>query len=185
MSENYIYSRPYGEAAFKLAVEDKSIENWSTQLSGLSTIVSDPQTIVILSDPKIDNAMSLKFLSSFLDDFSNNLKPNEIVKNEIADSITAIKSNNSIHVSDKVSAMNLDTFPVDSNWLTSHDLIRDTKILSNNSVPNSLQDELKTISNKKNISFLKNIGLAGGFILVAVNGPKNWAIESKKKYVRL
>ena len=35
------------------------------------------------------------------------------------------------------------------------------------------------------ISFLKNLGLAGGFILVAVNGPKNWAIESKKKYVRL
>ena len=35
------------------------------------------------------------------------------------------------------------------------------------------------------ISFLKNIGLAGGFILVAVNVPKNWAIESKKKYVRL
>ena len=35
------------------------------------------------------------------------------------------------------------------------------------------------------ISFLKNIGLAGGFILVAINGPKNWAIESKKKYVRL
>ena len=71
MSENYIYSRPYGEAAFKLAVEDKSIENWSIQLAGLSTIVSDSQTIAILSDPKIDNAMSLKFLSSFLDDFSN------------------------------------------------------------------------------------------------------------------
>ena len=71
MSENYIYSRPYGEAAFKLAVEDKSIENWSIQLAGLSTIVSDSQTIAILSDPKIDNAMSLKFLSSFLDDVSN------------------------------------------------------------------------------------------------------------------
>ena len=71
MSENYIYSRPYGEAAFKLAVEDKSIENWSIQLAGLSTIVSDPQTIAILSDPKIDNATALKFLSSFLDDASN------------------------------------------------------------------------------------------------------------------
>ena len=71
MSESYIYSRPYGEAAFKLAVEDKSIENWSIQLAGLSTIVSDSQTIAILSDPKIDNAMSLKFLSSFLDDVSN------------------------------------------------------------------------------------------------------------------
>ena len=78
-----------------------------------------------------------------LDNFSNNSKPNEIVKNEIADSTIAIKSNNSIYVSDEVSAMNLDTYPVDSNWLTSHDLIRDTKKLSNNSVSNSLQDELR------------------------------------------
>ena len=71
MSENYIYSRPYGEAAFKLAVEDKSIENWSVQLAKLSTIVADSQTIDVLSDPKIDNATSLKFLLSFLDDVSN------------------------------------------------------------------------------------------------------------------
>ena len=71
MSENYIYSRPYGEAAFKLAVEDKSIENWSVQLTRLSAIVADSQTIDVLSDPKIDNATSLKFLSSFLDDVSN------------------------------------------------------------------------------------------------------------------
>ena len=65
MSENYIYSRPYGEAAFKLAVEDKSIENWSIQLAGLSTIVSDPQTIAILSDPKIDNAHVVKIPVKF------------------------------------------------------------------------------------------------------------------------
>ena len=71
MSENYIYSRPYGEAAFKLAVEDKSIENWSVQLARLSTIVADSQTIDVLSDPKIDDATSLKFLLSFLDDVSN------------------------------------------------------------------------------------------------------------------
>jgi len=71
LSENYIYSRPYGEAAFKLAVEDKSIENWSVQLARLSTIVADSQTIDVLSDPKIDDATSLKFLLSFLDDVSN------------------------------------------------------------------------------------------------------------------
>ena len=36
------------------------------------------------------------------------------------------------------------------------------------------------------IAFLKNIGLAGGFIIIAVNGPKDWAIEKKKtKYVRM
>ena len=35
------------------------------------------------------------------------------------------------------------------------------------------------------IAFLKNIGIAGGFIFIAVNGPRDWAAEKKKKYVRL
>ena len=35
------------------------------------------------------------------------------------------------------------------------------------------------------IAFLKNLGLAGGFLFIAVNGPKEWAIDRKKKYVRL
>ena len=35
------------------------------------------------------------------------------------------------------------------------------------------------------IALLKNIGLAGGFILIALNGTKDWAVEKKKKYVRL
>jgi putative oxidoreductase len=35
------------------------------------------------------------------------------------------------------------------------------------------------------IQLLKNFGLAGGFLLIAINGPKDWAVEAKKKYVRL
>lgn len=35
------------------------------------------------------------------------------------------------------------------------------------------------------ISFLKNIGLAGGFLFIVVNGTKDWSVEKKKKYVRL
>lgn len=35
------------------------------------------------------------------------------------------------------------------------------------------------------ISFLKNFGLAGGFLFIAVNGPKEWVLVKKKKYVRL
>ena len=35
------------------------------------------------------------------------------------------------------------------------------------------------------IALLKNFGLAGGFIFVAINGPKDWALDRKKKYVRL
>ena len=35
------------------------------------------------------------------------------------------------------------------------------------------------------IALLKNFGLAGGFLFIAINGPKEWAIDKKKKYVRL
>ena len=35
------------------------------------------------------------------------------------------------------------------------------------------------------ISFLKNIGLSGGFLFIVVNGTKEWSVDQKKKYVRL
>ena len=35
------------------------------------------------------------------------------------------------------------------------------------------------------IAFMKNLGLAGGFLIIAAHGPKDWAIDRKKKYVRL
>ena len=35
------------------------------------------------------------------------------------------------------------------------------------------------------VSFLKNIGLAGGFIFIVANGTKDWAVDRGKKYVRL
>ena len=36
------------------------------------------------------------------------------------------------------------------------------------------------------IAFLKNFALAGGFLFIAVNGPKEWSFDGKKKkYVRM
>ena len=35
------------------------------------------------------------------------------------------------------------------------------------------------------IAFLKNIGLAGGFLFIVANGTKDWAVDREKKYVRL
>ena len=35
------------------------------------------------------------------------------------------------------------------------------------------------------IAFLKNIGLAGGFLFIVVNGTGDWSVDNKKKYVRL
>ena len=35
------------------------------------------------------------------------------------------------------------------------------------------------------ILFLKNIGLAGGFLFIVANGTKDWAVDREKKYVKL
>ena len=35
------------------------------------------------------------------------------------------------------------------------------------------------------VSFLKNIGLAGGFLFIVVNGTRDWSVDREKKYVRL
>ena len=35
------------------------------------------------------------------------------------------------------------------------------------------------------VSFLKNIGLAGGFLFIVANGTKDWAVDREKKYVRI
>jgi putative oxidoreductase len=41
------------------------------------------------------------------------------------------------------------------------------------------------IDQMQTIAFLKNIGLAGGFLFIVANGTKEWSIDRKKKYVRL
>ena len=38
---------------------------------------------------------------------------------------------------------------------------------------------------QQTVSFLKNIGLAGGFLFIVVNGTKDWSVNREKKYVRL
>ena len=41
------------------------------------------------------------------------------------------------------------------------------------------------VDQTQTIAFLKNIGLAGGFLFILANGTQDWSIEKKKKYVRL
>ena len=44
---------------------------------------------------------------------------------------------------------------------------------------------LNFIDPMQKISFLKNLGLAGGFLFIVANGTKDWSVEKRKKYVRL
>ena len=41
------------------------------------------------------------------------------------------------------------------------------------------------VDQMQTISFLKNLGLSGGFLFIVANGTKNWAVDREKKYVRL
>ena len=75
MTDSITYSRPYAEAAYKIASESKSIPMWNDNLMTLSGIIVDMEVKAIIASPKIDTDQTLKFLASFLpqkdESFSN------------------------------------------------------------------------------------------------------------------
>ena len=71
MSDNYTYSRPYGEAAFKVALEANVINDWSDNLKTLSIVVADKDIKAILADPKIEQSVSASLLLGFLHTSNN------------------------------------------------------------------------------------------------------------------
>ena len=58
-------------------------------------------------------------------------------------------------------------------------------ILGAFSIATALLFHMDFANQMQTVSFLKNFGLAGGFLFIAANGPKEWANDRKKKYVRL
>ena len=71
MSDNYTYSRPYGEAAFKIALENNAIDFWSDSLSILSLLIEDKDIKAILADPKISNDKCISLLLGFIKNSSH------------------------------------------------------------------------------------------------------------------
>ena len=66
MTDNVTYSRPYAEAAYKIASELNMLDKWSENLSVLSHVVIDADVKAIIASPKVDSAQTLDFLNSFL-----------------------------------------------------------------------------------------------------------------------
>ena len=75
MTDSVTYSRPYAEAAYKIASESKPIPMWNDNLMTLSEIIVDMEVKAIIASPKIDSDQTLNFLVSFLpkkdESFSN------------------------------------------------------------------------------------------------------------------
>ena len=66
MTDSVTYSRPYAEAAYKIAVETNELDMWTENLSTLSRAIINGDVKAIIASPKIDSNKTLDFLNSFL-----------------------------------------------------------------------------------------------------------------------
>lgn len=53
MAENITIARPYAQAVFDLARENKAFDEWSRMLELLSAVVSDPQLAGLAGNPRV------------------------------------------------------------------------------------------------------------------------------------
>ncbi|MBU6505473.1 MAG: F0F1 ATP synthase subunit delta [Betaproteobacteria bacterium] len=64
MAEITTIARPYAEAVFKLALEEKALDRWSETLQWLSAVASDSDMAALVGNPRLDRAqLSGVFLS--------------------------------------------------------------------------------------------------------------------------
>jgi F-type H+-transporting ATPase subunit delta len=68
MSEQITIARPYAEAAFSLAREQKALPRWSQMLGLLSNVASDPRVHIALDNPTLDHAAKEELLLSLCGD---------------------------------------------------------------------------------------------------------------------
>ena len=66
MTDTVTLSRPYAEAAYKIASDTKSLDSWTQNLSTLSRVIADGDVKAIIASPKISSEKTLDFLNSFL-----------------------------------------------------------------------------------------------------------------------
>jgi F-type H+-transporting ATPase subunit delta len=55
MEDNSTLGRPYAVAAFKVAVEEKSVARWAEMLALLETVSADPTMKGLVANPKVDS----------------------------------------------------------------------------------------------------------------------------------
>jgi F-type H+-transporting ATPase subunit delta len=63
MADNNTIARPYAQAAFDLAREAGSLEQWSGALGAAATVMSDGTAAAFLSTPRLTDAERLEFLT--------------------------------------------------------------------------------------------------------------------------
>lgn len=84
MAELITVARPYAEAIFSLASEQRSLDKWSETLEELAAIAQNPDVVSLISDPERDRSEIRDLFTGILGD-----RADDEVKNLIA----ALQSN--------------------------------------------------------------------------------------------
>ena len=64
MQERLTIARPYAEAAFDIAAGSSAIDDWSSQLTLLATMVSDADLAAVISDPRVPDSRLNELITS-------------------------------------------------------------------------------------------------------------------------
>jgi F-type H+-transporting ATPase subunit delta len=64
MAELRTIARPYAEAAFALASEEKSLAHWSESLSAMAQVVAAPEIQPLIGNPSVPNAKLVELIAS-------------------------------------------------------------------------------------------------------------------------
>jgi F-type H+-transporting ATPase subunit delta len=95
MAELVTVARPYGEAAFKLALEGNALERWSEMLALIEAVVIDENVAARIGDPNVDDraleSLILGILGERLDGHGRNLVQ-VLVQNGRLDLVSHIRS---------------------------------------------------------------------------------------------
>ncbi len=62
MSDLTTLARPYAQAVFKLAKEEKATEKWSHTLTFLSLLMKDPAMVTVVKNPKIEKQRIIQLI---------------------------------------------------------------------------------------------------------------------------
>jgi F-type H+-transporting ATPase subunit delta len=71
MAEAITIARPYAQAAFECASEQRALQEWSEQLALLSAIVVDPKMVGLIDNPELTEAQQAGLLISIGADHLN------------------------------------------------------------------------------------------------------------------
>ena len=72
MTSQSVIARPYAEAAFSVAKQDNSIEEWSSDLQKIKIVCSDKKITNLLLNPDLSYSEKTKiFLDLFKDEISD------------------------------------------------------------------------------------------------------------------